>query len=272
MRRLFLYLGLGITTCATAFEEKPWLGDFLGFYLDSSYTYSRFNHVQNAVHQLRHASNDNLLTFDLNFCPADGWDIDLEAEFAHTPRQRWGRRSLATQLRYRWLDDIAGDPISLTTGLSIRQVAHVSVRDISSPYAARWDFEVHSAIGKEWSRGPSWYMRWYGVGALGQGNRGSPWTRARLVLEGNREDHHQVSLFGYGYWGFGSQEKVNIAHFHGWGQIDHGSIDLGAGYRYVTDVWGYLWLEYSHRVYARSYPAAVNTVQIGYHLPFTFFN
>lgn len=254
-----------------AFEEKPWLGDFLSFYLDSSYTYSRFRHVQNAVVQPRSASNNQLIAFDLGFIPFDGWEAAAELEFAHTPRQSWGRRSIAFQVRNRILDDIIGDPISLTVGGSIRQVAGVSVRDISSPYAARWDFEVHTAIGNEWSYGPTWYMRWYGVGALGQGNRGSPWTRARLVFELNRSDRHQISLFSAGYWGFGNRHKVDIQHFTGWGKINHSSVDIGFGYRYVTEVWGYLWLEYGHRILARSYPQRQNSIQIGYHLPFSFF-
>lgn len=271
MKRRSFLLAAFFSTSLAAFEEKPWLADFLEFYLDSSYTYYRFRHVDDAVHQLHSPSNNNLLSFDVGFIPVDGWELALEAEFASTPRQSWGRRSVAGQIRVRWLDDIAGDPITLTTGLSVRQVAHVSVHDISSPYAARWDIEAHAAIGNEWSRGANWYMRWYGVGALGQGNTGSPWTRGRAAFELNRDNHHQIEFFGIGYWGFGHRRKVNIEHFRGWGHIDHASIDLGVGYRYVTDFWGYFWIEYAHRVLAKSYPMAQNTIQIGYHFPFSFF-
>lgn len=270
-RCALFFLHLGASSSLLAFDEKPWLGDFLDFYLDSSYTFYRYRHVQNAVKQPKSPSNNNLLTFDLGFFPFDGSEIAAELEIADTRRQSFGRRSLALQLRTRWMDDIAGDPISVTTGFSVRQVSHSSVRDVSSPYAAPWDFEAHGALGKEWSHGAHWYMRWYGIGALGQGNRGSPWTRGQLAFELNREDKHQLKFFGLGYWGFGHREKVNISHFHGWGKYDHSSIDLGAGYRYVFDVWGYLWIEYAHRVFARSYPQSQNSIQIGYHLPFSFF-
>lgn len=270
-RRLLCLAGLGFLNAVHAFEEKPWLGNFLEFYLDSSFTYYRFRHVENAIKQPKTPSNNYLLNFDLGFTPFDGWEVAAECELAQTPRQNFGRRSLAVQLRTRWMDDIMGDPVSWTTGVTARQVASDSVHDISSPYAAPWDFELHAAIGNEWSHGPFWYMRWYGVAALGQGNRGSPWTRARLAFELNRDNRHQLEFFGDGYWGFGRRRRVDIQHFNGWGKYDHSSVDLGFGYRYVVGVWGYLWLEYSHRVYARSYPQAQNTFQIGYHLPFSFF-
>lgn len=271
MRRALCLWALGVSSCIAAFEEKPWLGDFLDFYLDTSYTFYRFRHVQDAVKQPKHASNNHLVAFDLGFFPFDGWEAAAELEFAETPRQPYGWRSIAVQVRNRWLNDIMGDPISLTTGFNIRTVSHKSVKDISSPYAAPWDFEANCSIGNEWSHGAHWYMRWYGVGALGQGNQGSPWTRGKLAFELNRDNHHQVFFFGDGYWGFGHRRRVKIKHFHGWGKYDHSSVDLGAGYRYVTDVWGYFWIEYAHRVFARSYPQAQNAIQVGYHLPFSFF-
>lgn len=259
------------STALLAFEEKPWLGEFLEFYFDPSYTYTRFRDVQNAVKQPSHASNNQVLAVDLGLCPLDGWDAAAEFELAHTPRQTWGRRSVGIQVRKRFLDDVMGDRVSLTAGGTVRQVAGRSVRDISSPYAAPWNFEAHTAVGQEWSQGASWYMRWFGVGALGMGNRGSPWLRARGVFEMNRENRHQGIFFATGYWGFGHRKKVDVDAFTGWGKINHSSVDLGVGYRYVTDVWGYFFLEYAYRVFARSYPERQNSIQVGYHLPFSPF-
>ncbi len=275
MRRFFKFAGclafLGPWNPLLAFEEKPWLGDFLEFFLDSSFSYYRFRHVQGAIQQPSIPSNNYLFSLDLGLCPFDGWEAAIEAELAKTPRQKFGRRSVGIQVRTRWMNDIMGDPLSVTTGLSIRQVSSQSVHDISSPYAAPWNFEAHTAFGKEWSQGAFWYMRWYGMAALGQGSRGSPWTRGRLAFEMNRENHHQIELFADGYWGFGRRRDVDINRFDGWGKYDHSSADLGFSYRYVTNIWGYFWIEYAHRVYARSYPESQNSIQIGYHLPFSFF-
>ncbi len=253
-----------------AFEEKPWFGNQWEFRLDTAYTYSRFTSVQNALQPLKSPSNNQDLLFDLGFCPEDGLDVETEVEFAHTPRQLWARRSVGIQARFRLLDDLIGDPVSLSIGGSLRLVANNSIKDISSPYAARWNAEIHTAIGKEWSSGPSWRMRIYGLGTIGQGNRGSPWTRARLALANNEEDGKEVEIFAEGYWGFGSQQKVNINDFHGWGKIDHSSVDLGVGYHQHFPVWGTLGIDYAYRVYARSYPKAASTLTLFYKLPFSF--
>jgi len=254
-----------------AFEEKPWLGNQFEFYLDSSYSYSRFTKVAQPVKQLKHPFNANLLSFDLGFCPVDGWEVAFEAEFAATTKQCFGRRSLAGMLRTRWLDDIVGDPVSLTTGVIARMTSHNSLRDISCPSSARWDVELHSAIGKEWSSGADWSMRLYGIGAIGQGSRGSPWTKAKAAFGIRQSVSSAWEVYSLGYWGFGNKNKVNISHFHGWGSYNHSSVDVGAAYIYCLEVWGNLRLDFFYRFYAYVYPKGLIGGAITYHLPFSFF-
>jgi hypothetical protein len=255
-----------------AFEEKPWLGNQYEFVLDSSYSYSRFSKVANAKRQLKEPFNVNLLCFDLAFCPVDGWEIAFEADFAATTKQSFGRRSLAAMLRARFLDDIVGDPVSLTAGLIARMTSHNSLKDISCPSSARWDVELHSAVGKEWSTGANWSMRLYGIGAVGQGSHGWPWAKAKAAFGIQQPIASAWEIYSLGYWGFGPKDSVNIRHFHnGWGSYNHSSIDAGVGYTYCFEVWGSLRFDVFHRFYAHVYPKALTGAAITYHLPFSPF-
>lgn len=254
-----------------SFEEKPWLGNQWEFYLDSSYSYSRFTKVAQAKRQLREPFNENLLVFDVGFSPMDGWDAAFEMELAATTKQSFGRRSLATMVRKRWLDDIVGDPLSVTTGLSVRMTSNNSLRDISCPSSARWDVEAHAALGKEWSKGADWCIRFYGLGALGQGNRGSPWTKAKAVFSIHKPHSSSWEFYSLGYWGFGGKNSVNIPRFHGWGPYTHSSIDVGVAYVYCFEIWGNLRFDFFHRFYAHVYPKGLTGGAISYHLPFSLF-
>jgi hypothetical protein len=153
----------------------------------------------------------------------------------------------------------------------MRGAPHASLRDISCPYHSYANFELNSAIGKEWEQWDKWIARTYGLVGVGMASRGFPWIRTLLVGEGNYQDRFQGQFFVLGYFGTGDRRKVNINHFNGYAFIKHRSIDLGVNLRYLFDLWGSISLEYMYRVYARSYPEHVNSIMISYRLPFSLF-
>jgi hypothetical protein len=275
-KKIFLFFLL-FPLASHALLIKPWFSEVLEFELDTSYTYSRYRHVQDSVQPLKHASNDHLVAFDLSLVPVLGlaaeanWCYDIEVELADTPRQSFGFRSAAAQVRYLWLDDVVGDFASITTGLNIRGVSHTSLRDVSCPYHYYGNIELNAAIGKEWDRMQFWVARTFAFLGIGTAYRGYPWIRAHFAVEGDHQDRYQYQVFGRGYFGLGHQNKVNIDHFHGYEFIRHQSIDIGASFRYLFELWGSLSLEYAYRVYAHSFPEHVNFVTICYRLPFSLF-
>lgn len=254
-----------------SYETQPWFGEVYEARLDTFYTYSRYTHVNHAKHRLKHPSNDQLVTLDLGMTVSPEIDLAVEAEFAYTPRMPFGLRSGAARMRYLFLDDVSGDPISLTAGLELRGATGRSLRDVSSPYHAAFNAELQSAVGKEWSRGPHWLYRTYGLVAIGQANRGYPWVRSLISFLANIKNHHRFQIFSEGYFGFGDQKEVNIRHFNGWAKIQHRSIDVGASYAYHFRQWGTLSLSYARRVYAHSFPQSVNYATLEYNLPFSLF-
>lgn len=267
MRRLLLLLPISLF----GLEIQPWFCDMWEFSFTPSYTYGRFHSVQNGDPQLKKPFNEHLLTFDLEVSPSPHWDMDADVEFADTTAVSMALRSGAFQIRYLWLDDVACDPVSLTTGISARGVASRSLKDISCPYHFHTNFEVNTSIGKEWDHGFDWHMRLYGFGAIGVANRGYPWVTAFAMFEGNIHCTHRLGIFAEAYVGFGNQAHVHTNHFNGYADIRHRNIDTGVKYTYVFEIWGHLSFAYTRRVYARSFPENVNFFTVSYMLPFSLF-
>ena len=255
----------------SSLEIKPWLNNAYEFCLDVDYSYSRYAKVQNAHPQLHHPSNDQLLNFDLGFVPSPTWSCDLDVEFVNTPRQKWGFRSGAAQLRMLWLDDIEGDPISLTTGVDARVVSQRSLEDVSTPYHGNWNFALSTAVGKEWAEGEFWRYRTFGFLSLGIATRGYPWLFMHYAFLANIEDRHRWELFADGYFGFGNQSSIDPNDFNGYADIAHRSVDIGAAYAYHFPAWGTLSFCYDFRLFARSFPEYVSFFTIQYQLPFSPF-
>jgi hypothetical protein len=257
---------------ASSLETEPWFDTVqYQFMFRGDYAYSRYSKVQNALIPLKSPSNDQLIALDIHSSLFENLQTELEMEFVDTPRQRWGLRSSCLQVRYEILDDLEGDLFTLTAGFNGRYVTKHSVRDISSPYHFYFNTEINLSIGKEWSQEAYWLFHPYLFLGVGEANRGSPWIRSILAFQGNIVDRHRYKVYADGYFGFGSQEKVNIEHFHGYARIAHRSIDLGASYTYLLDIWGSFTFEYAYRVYARSFPEHLNLFLFRYELPFSLF-
>ncbi len=271
MMKKYLHFACLAPLMIHALEVKPWIGNPYEFRLLGNYTHSHFNKVDNASPGLDRPSNDQLVLLGLGFTPGNTWDTDFNIEFVNTPRQSWGFRSAAVQLRRLWLDDILSDPISLTTGLNLRAVSQHSLKDVSSPYHSAFDMEMNMAMGKEWHKQAFWTHRIFAFGGLGIGNTGSPWTRAYAAFQANKSNRFRYELFSEGYWGFGPQKTIDINAFDGYGHIRHKSVDVGVACSYVSELRGGLSFRYAHRVYAESFPANTNFYMVVYDLPFSYF-
>jgi hypothetical protein len=265
--KLFLITPLSLF----ALDQVPWFCTLWEFTLTPKYTYSRYPRVQNGVPPQQHPSNDHLLAFDLAVSPSPDWQVDGEIEFADTPIQSMGFRSGAFQAKYRWLDDLIGDPVSLTTGAVIRGVSSHSLRDVSCPYHSHFNMEVNAVVGREWDHGFDWRVRIFSGGALGMGNRGYPWASGFGVVEGQIRSKHRLGFSIGASFGMGPHRKVDVDHFNGYAFIHHQNVDVGVRYTYVIPIWGHLSLSYARRVFARSFPEKVNFLTVEYRLPFSLF-
>ncbi|MBN2479231.1 MAG: hypothetical protein JXA94_03300 [Parachlamydiales bacterium] len=251
-------------------EKQPWFGDVYEFHFLSKYTFFRFSKVDSALIQPDNAFNDHLLHFNLSFAPTLQWSIDSDLEFIGTPRQDFGFRTVAFQARYLFKDDIIGDPVSFAMGGNFRVVSSDSLKDVSTLYHSDIDFEMNFALGKEFSHQDYWRFRIWGYAAAGIANKGSPWIRAKLSIEGNSKEERQWGLFAEAMRGYGRREYVDVYNFDGYAKIRQSNIDLGFSYGFLLGVWGTFSLEYKRTVLAKRSPQDVNFFSVIYLLPFSF--
>lgn len=266
MKKLLLLL---LPFLGSALEVQPWFGDCLEFHFLGSYAYSFFDKVQEGVPKLNYTFQSNVAYLGLDFSPTPEWSVDAELQLADTSKQNFNFRSFAAQARYLWLDDIIGDKMSLATGVSARFTNTDSLHDISCPYHANCDLELNFAFGKEFDFSDAWAWRFWGFGAVGHANKGSPWVRGIFSIETNYDDRHKFAIFAGAVNGYGRYTTVSIDHFDGYAKIRQKSIDLGFRYGYRIGVYGTLRFTYERRVLAKSCPQEVNAFVFSYLLPFS---
>ncbi len=265
----FLLFSLSFPLGLFSLEKQPWFSDVYEFHLLSSYTYSEFNQVDKET-KPNTSSRDHLVDFGIETSPSAQWSIDGELSFVDTTRQAFSFQSSAVQARYLWLDDIVGDFLSLTTGVSMRLTSRRSLRDISCLYHGTGEFTLHTSFGKELDHGRFSRYRLWGFGLVGFSTSGSPWFRGVGSVEGNHYDLHKWALFLEGGHGYGKKMVVDPNHFFGYGKIRYKFLDLGVRYGYKIGVMGTVRFEYTRRLLAGAYPKNVNFFTASYLLPFSF--
>jgi hypothetical protein len=268
MRFLFL---LFFPLALVAFEMDPWFTPLAEFQLRAAYSYRYYPSVDRAVNPTSYSSHDHIGDINLGVSPHPNWDVQAELNVAKTDRLSFGIQRVGLQGRYLWLNDVAGDPVSLTTGLSLFFVPTRNMDDVSSPYHAQGNAELGMAVGKEIDHVFDWICRFYAFLGAGIANRGSPWLRPLLSCQFQCRNTHRLQLFAEGYFGLGNRKQVNIRQFTGYAKLRHQSIDMGLNYTYHFDIWGDLSLQYAYRVFAKSFPEKASTFMIKYCLPFSIF-
>jgi hypothetical protein len=249
------------------FELQPWYPTIGEFNLHSAYVYRFYPSVSQA--RSNYHSHDHQIDLNLGVQFWPNWEVQIETDFLHSRKLNWGTEVAGLQIRHLFLDDVAGDLISLSVGLQSYYVPTRSLRDVSVPYHAQANFELGVAIGKEIDKTYHWLFRFWGFLGLGQANRGASWVRPLLMAEMKFQQRHVAQAFTESYIGFGHRYKVPIDNFNGYGKIAHRSIDLGLNYSYLFRIWGAFSFEGVYRVYAHSFPKHAVTARIEYRLPFS---
>ncbi len=264
-------LALLPVTALKAFVITPWFSSLAEFQLRSGYSYRYYPDVESGFNPTHYHSHDHRIDLNLGVRCLPNWDLQLELDCAKTTKLDWGTQRFGSQLRYLFLDDIAGAPVSVVGSFTYFYVTTRNLSDVSSPYHAQSNFELGVAVGKEFDRTFEWVTRFWGFVGLGTANRGYPWLRPILAGEVKWAEHHKLGLFGEGYFGFGSEQSLNINRFDGYGHIQHQSLDFGLNYIYLFKIWGDLKFQYAYRIFARHFPEKASTFLVEYRLPFSLF-
>jgi len=271
MKRILTLIAC-MPTLIFATELAPWFSTNLEIQsrLDAElYTYHSVNGRGPYLHRndcAKFYHGSLLLPFE--YMIGEGFCAELEATVADTRYQDWRLDNMRLTARYKWLNDITGDPVSLVTGLTLTQAFTSSLRDISSFHHGRAEMEAHVSIGREVTSGASWKSRWWTLLAVGLADQGTEWIRTHSEWEKNWCDRHAAAIFLDTLWGMGSRSLHTLNHFHGYGLIRHQSVDLGLNYHYLTASGGTFEASYAYRVFARNFPQDSQLIKLSLIYPF----
>jgi len=159
MKKIFLLL---FPCTLFGFVLQPWYSPIGEFQLRSAYSYRYYPSVSQGKNPSSYHSHDHRLdlNFGVQFWP--NWDLQFESDFLHSRKLNWGTERVGLQVRHLFLDDVVGDPISLSVGFQGFYVPTRSLRDVSVPYHAQGNLELGVAIGKEIDKTYNWLFRFWG--------------------------------------------------------------------------------------------------------------
>lgn len=281
MRRILtLLLGslLLLSKEIAATDYLPWYGDPFVLTLKAATRFALYPELQTGKGTKEFGSCDGYLDLGASLAVFDNWS--LEAEVVSSDNRTFTHRGIKGNNRYigvdeiaitgkhLWLSDVVGDPTSLSTGIKVSQVFKYARRSLSAFYHGGIQGEVHVAVGKEMVCQQFWTSRWYALGAVGMADLGSAWIRGDAGWQVNYWDLHRAQLFLKTLWGCGGNSINPYRMFHGYGPIQHQSIDLGCGYEYIFPYRISLAINCAYRVYARNAPKKNSTLECIFLYPF----
>lgn len=263
---LFLFTKGGLL----ALRTDPWFYQPYEFHLGGSVEGSYFSNVNKGVNPIGYHSTNLLLRGYLIGPVTDVWEIEGEVELERTSKTPFNFQSFALQVRRQLLNDITYDWVSASLGFNCRFVQNIWLHDVAIPYHNLFNFELIGSIGKEFTKNFRWKSRTFLYLTIGQASRGYPWVRGGFESSYKVLDKSILTGFIKGYFGLGPNTIVNVDHFKSYAAIKHQSVDLGLKYSYIFDILGCMTLEYSYRVYAKSFPQFLNCIKLSYDYPFGF--
>lgn len=285
MKRTLTFLALILTVSTlSATEYCPWFGPWLevegratarleaypsinGHHCHKIPPNDVFAHYDGRKNINKSATN-GFLDLSASMTYPERWSSEVEVVIATTRHCSFGVDSLKFTGRHLFFDDVIGDPLSLSAGVSAIGVFPPFTHDVSVFHHGGIAGEMHIAVGKEFICREFWTSRLWGVGAVGLGDVGSAWLRFDTFFEHNWWDRHHLRLSAKTLWGLG-QNRLNLCeHFGGYGPIAHNSVDIGLRYGYFFEFGLTANIEYAYRVYARNCPQDVNILSLNFLYPF----
>jgi hypothetical protein len=269
---LFLSAQAFFISVLPATEQAPWLGNTYEFEPKVSYTHFYAPKIDLHHKTKHHHVRGNIEAFSLVFTPAADISTELEVSGFDTREHEFGLEKTKATVRYLWLNDVVGDPVSLTTGASFGYLPRRSFHDISLMHHGYYETELHAAVGKEFgfSEKENTYYRTYFMPLFGIAERGSPWARAEAHIEGICQDTYSMDIFVKAEKGFGNHKLRHIDHFKGYADINYRFLDTGLSFKYILQDFGSIYATGTYRLAAKYGPKEMSLIEVGLVVPFSF--
>lgn len=250
-----------------AVDLMPWYSNALELNTELLYTLQNYRKVETECGHHKYRSNDSFVTLSIG-TSFEPYAIDMEITGANTRHHHTYFDDFALTARYQWLDDVIGDYVSLVTGVTMIAATDIGKRDISNFFHGNIEGEFHVSVGREMTCFDTWSSRWWAVGGIGIADVGSPWVRGDAAYEMTLTSVDVLRLYANTLWGLGGDRLCLCHRFHGYGPINHQSVDIGMALFHDFECGGTAQLAYSARVWAKNCPMQVNLVTVSFQYPF----
>lgn len=242
MRALCLTL-LAFFGSLEAIDRRPWFGRDKEFEFTSSVS-----------HQWKEPAQ--FADFNLAISPID--NVHCEAELGLWSEDIFESFSLGGA--YRWLNDVARHPLSLTTGAVFTFSS--SDDNIRVFHHSDYEVEFYIALGKEIADGRYWSYRFWTAASLGLPHDSSIWSRLECGIEKNWLDCHRLGFFAVGRTGDRKVSSFPVeASYH--------FVDLSLRYGYLFLPTGGIYLGFTERVAGDRVIKPQHRLTIEYSHPFS---
>lgn len=270
---VFTFLFLLLPWTLYSIDLSPWLGRNYEVETQGIYRFQSYHEIKTPNGTIRRNAHDNFLILNASLTGLDykefkeKLNVQIEGMVADTHRQDPAIDCLSATLRYRWLNDITNNCISVTPGFTVIKAFRKSLLDPGSFHHGQIELETHVAIGKEFSCEDFWTHRLWGIAAVGIGDHGQPWIRGDINWEKNWWNQQRLLLYVHTLWGLGRDNLAPYRHFTGYGRIRHQSVDVGIKHTYFFDCGLGISTEYAYRVYALNFPTKASQFMLSLYYP-----
>ena len=269
MKKLLVCVFTGAMSQLCGLQVTPWLGNWLEFEgsLYQKHTESKkVDTTHGTKHEYLHSEKS---VCSLEFMPLEDLSTELEFAAAKTQRKGYGFEALKAQVRYNLLNDLVGDPVTLTTGLATSISTPSRIRDLSSTEHAVFESDARVACGREFGYSDNGFYKAWAMGLMGVGSSGSGWVAGEVHVERELYDRHHFDLFLTFEKGLSSHKLHHIDDFHSYSRLGYEFEEVGFKYTLKEIALGSLYLQYAKRLHARYCPRASWSVEVGFLIPFS---
>jgi hypothetical protein len=187
-------------------------------------------------------------------CFTPQWEAAFDLSLVNSTLKDFYFNSFELKGQRLWLDDVDGDPVSLSTTFALAFSSQSALDDPSYFHHSICDGSAVLSLGKEVSRGDNWIGHYWANLGVGMGVKGDPWATALLAIDQQFCGRHQFALSAQGLAGFGGHALKKGRDFPGYAFLSHRSLDLAASYGYRLASSIFFKIEYGRRFYARYCP------------------
>lgn len=276
MRNVSLILACLVTSSTLlGLDYSPWLGNIYEFEGNFSLEADQSQKVNTLRGNKKKHLHAEFAKATLGFTFDPEWSGEVELQGVKATHLSATIDSARIFLRRSFLNDIAGDPFSLTAGISLGLVNRKILHNLSLFNHGQIDGEAQFAVGKEFGyfgnreEQKSYFHAWAGA-FIGTARKSAAWIRGEAHLETILKETHFFDLFLHDEKGLGSKKLHSIHNFQGYSHIAYEALDLGISYRYKAVGYGSLFGQVKRRLYGKFCPRDTAFFELGIIVPFSF--